>query len=173
MAIIAVLAAVLTPLVAQYVDEARSVRALQEVKMIAQAIALHQRDTGKYPIYASAASGTTDADVLFGPGVGPTFNGTGWSSPASISLQTRLNSNYFSFPTTYGTGRVGYHGPYTVDLPSDPWGYTYVAEIGPAPETAAAAFVISAGPDGVISTNKQQSPGSFVVAGDDIVVRVK
>jgi prepilin-type N-terminal cleavage/methylation domain-containing protein len=173
LAIIAVLAAVLTPLVAGYIDEARATRALVEARTIAQAIGFHQADTGRYPIYATATATSTDTDILFGPGTAVTFT-AGWGTPASTSLQTRLNTNFFSLPTTFGTGRIAYHGPYTVNLDSDPWGRTYVATLGNAPgNTGVAAFVISAGLDGIIQTTKQQNGSSFVVSGDDIVVRVK
>jgi hypothetical protein len=112
-------------------------------------------------------------DVLYGPGSVVTYSGTGWTALSTASLQTRLNTNFFSLPTTYGTGRIAYHGPYTLNIDSDPWGYTYLAEVGPAPGSTYAAYVLSAGPDGIVQTNKLQSPGSFTVGGDDIVVRIK
>ena len=173
LAIIAILAAVLTPLVTQYVDEARITSATSDVNLIAGAMDLHKRDTGRYPVYATVTSIATDADVLFGPGAGVAFNPS-WGNPTSVLMQTRLNTNFFGLPTTYGTGRIAYHGAYTQPIDTDPWGNTYVAEMGPAPGTTNAAFVVSAGPNGTVETTKLQSQtGVLNVGGDDIVSRVK
>ena len=54
LAIIAILAAVLTPLVTNYLDQARLTRAQADVRTIADAIKLYQRDTGRWPIYDGA-----------------------------------------------------------------------------------------------------------------------
>jgi type II secretory pathway pseudopilin PulG len=171
LAIIAILAAILTPLVTQYVEEARVVRAQEEARIIATGINLHLRDTGKYPIYATYASPATDANTLFGPGTTPTF-GAPWGTVTSISLQTRLNTNHFGLPTTVGQGKVNYRGPYSSGIEADPWDRSYIAFVGPATNPMA-LFVISAGPDGTISTAKEQNSGSFTIAGDDIAVRVR
>ena len=74
MAIISVLAAVLTPTVLDFVDQARLTRAAADVRGIASAVLLYQRDTGKFPIYsdtASAGSDTAAATTLVGPGSSP------------------------------------------------------------------------------------------------------
>src|SRR5690242_15861806 len=58
LAIIAVLAAVLTPMVAGYVDQARIARAQADVRTIADAVKLYQRDTGRWPVYNSSSDYT-------------------------------------------------------------------------------------------------------------------
>jgi prepilin-type N-terminal cleavage/methylation domain-containing protein len=174
LAIIAILAAILTPLVTSYVDEARNTRALADARMLADAVNLHVRDTGKYPIYSSYTSISTDSDTLFGPGTAPTFGSTNtsWGQMSSTSLQTRLNTNVFTLPTTYTAGRVVYRGPYTSGLEADPWGNSYIAMVGPA-TYGSALFVISAGANGVIETTKIQAGGSFAASGDDITSRIR
>ena len=54
LAIIAILAAILTPMVTGYLDQARVARAQADARTIADAVKLYQRDTGRWPVYASA-----------------------------------------------------------------------------------------------------------------------
>src|SRR6266699_4212953 len=54
LAIIAVLAAVLTPMVTGYLDQARVARAQADTRTAGDAIKLYQRDTGRWPVYASS-----------------------------------------------------------------------------------------------------------------------
>ena len=74
LAIISVLAAVLTPVVTNYVDQARIARATADVKTIADAMRLYQRDAARFPVYTNltaAASDTASATELVGPGTAP------------------------------------------------------------------------------------------------------
>ena len=48
-AIVAVLGAIATPLYTEYIEKARVVRAIAEIKMISQAITVYELETGKYP----------------------------------------------------------------------------------------------------------------------------
>jgi prepilin-type N-terminal cleavage/methylation domain-containing protein len=176
LAIIAILAAILTPLVTQYVDDARTTRAMDEARQIAQGVQLFQRDTGRLPAYASLTTTTTDLMAINGPGTLPTLTGTGWATVdttgASVSgFNSRVNGNLFSLPTTLGTGRVNYRGPYTVTVTPDPWGYQYHAVVGTLPTLA--AYVISPGPDGEIDTALEQALNSFAASDDDIVFRIR
>src|SRR5712691_8100606 len=71
LAIISVLAAVLTPVVTGYVDQARVTRAAADVRTIADGTRLYRRDAGRFPIYANAtgaAADTAAATELVGPG---------------------------------------------------------------------------------------------------------
>src|SRR5437764_14905576 len=61
LAIIAVLAAVLTPMVSGYLDQARVARAQADVRTIADAIKLYNRDTGRWPIYDNSTDYSSDA----------------------------------------------------------------------------------------------------------------
>src|SRR2546428_14094274 len=86
LAIIAVLAAVLTPMVTGYLDQARVTRAQADVRTIADAVKLYRRDTGQWPIFT--ASGQTNCCgsngptiVVIGSSIGnyPTATGNGWT----------------------------------------------------------------------------------------------
>jgi type II secretory pathway pseudopilin PulG len=178
LAIIAILAAILTPLVTQYVDEARINRAVEEARQIAQGVQLFQRDTGRYPSYPTLTATATDLDVIVGPGAYPTLTGTGWSTADSTgntvsTIADRINSNLFGISTTAGTGRIMYRGPYTSSVTEDPWGFAYAVVAGTAPTSLYAAYVISAGPDGELDTPLVQTTSSFAASDDDIVARIR
>src|ERR1700739_4078659 len=91
LAIIAVLAAVLTPMVSGYLDQARVARAQADVRTIADAVKLYNRDTGRWPVYDSSTDYSTDTapgttKVEFGTSAGnsPTA-GAGWSLGAVLN----------------------------------------------------------------------------------------
>src|SRR5579862_8645508 len=173
LAIISTLAAVLTPVVLNYVDQARIVRATADVKTIADAIRLYQRDTARFPIYSNttqAAGDTPAATELVGPGTAPTPGGTWSGFTTTTDLTLSLNQNLLGLGTSAQVGRVAYRGPYIGSLDSDPWGNRYVVTATNLRVASASwAFVISAGPNGVLDTNPSQANNSsFMVGGDDL-----
>ena len=176
LAVIAVLAAILTPLVTNYIDQAREARAMAETRVIADAVKLFQRDVGKYPIYTSMSATTTasGAGLLAGPGNSvTTFDGTGWITN-SASLGHHLSTNAINAPTGAKLGSVSYRGPYLSNLEADPWGNSYLVTAYNLDLGTRWAFVISAGSDGVIDTNMDQlSTATFTVADDDIAAVIK
>ncbi len=164
LAIIAILAAILTPMVTNYLEQARVARAQADLRTNADAIKLYQRDTGRYPIYDSTAAYGTDtaskADFATSSGSTPTDSsgGSSWalgSQVATTSLELYLNNNYSgvvvsSFP------KATFNGPYIAAIDSDPWGNKYLLTAGNLSRGSANhGFVISAGPDGTLQT----SPG--------------
>src|SRR5260370_40955313 len=119
LAIISVLAAVLTPVVLNYVDQARNSRATADVKTIADAVRLYQRDTARYPIYSNmtqAAADTPAATELVGHGTVPTSSGN-WSSFSTTNdLTLSLIQNLLRFSTSSQVGKGAYRGPYIGSL---------------------------------------------------------
>src|SRR5436853_3018618 len=86
LAIIAVLAAILTPLVTGYLDQARVARAQADVRTIADALKLHQRDSGKYPIFNSGQTTQVSDNTkttFGGPGNNPVEGGS-WSLSTTV-----------------------------------------------------------------------------------------
>src|SRR5438132_5469357 len=63
LAIISVLAAVLTPIVVGYLDQARLARAQADVRTIADAIKMYRNDTGVYPFFDSSSDASTGTTV--------------------------------------------------------------------------------------------------------------
>jgi prepilin-type N-terminal cleavage/methylation domain-containing protein len=176
LAIIAVLAAILTPMVTNYLDQARVSRALADTKTIAQAVNLFKRDMGYYPVYtslASAKTGTT-SKYLAGPSTAtdPTAVGAGFAAILAASSQdivTQLNTAWADLPNAANDknpGHISFRGPYIGALDADPWGNKYV--VADLTSATNRAFVISAGPNGSLDTSASQGLLTFTCTGDDV-----
>jgi general secretion pathway protein G len=180
LAIIAVLAAVLTPMVTGYLDQARLARAQADVRTLADAIKLYNRDTGRWPIYSTSANYGADTvgsnELATSTGSLPT-GGSGWTSTnisvGTTSLELYLNNDYSvvgsaSFP------KAGFRGPYVRTVDSDPWGNKYLlnaADLSRA-NSGNHAFVISAGPNGMLETTRDSATTTSLTAGGDDVIGV-
>ena len=181
LAIIAILAAILTPIVTGYIDQARNARANEDTDKIAQAFNLHYRDTGRYPIWdttAAASTGTTPSKDCLTSGTAAAMpaNGTAswttgtWPCTAGNigTIRSYLNINSLGVATANAAtgqfpsnGQVAYRGPYLDGLDAnDPWGNPYVVDSSAMATTGTAAanwaFAISAGPNGTLDTTKDQ-----------------
>jgi prepilin-type N-terminal cleavage/methylation domain-containing protein len=175
LAIIAVLAAVLTPMVTGYLDQARTARAQADVRTIADAIKLYNRDTGRFPIYdTSAAFGTDTAaanDIGTSTGNAPTTTGA-WAALGTSSLESYLNNDR----TTVGTAafpKAGFRGPYVGTVDSDPWGNKYVLNASDLRKASTFhAYVISAGPNGALDTTRDVATGATITAASDDIIAV-
>lgn len=86
LAIIALLAAVLTPMVVKYVRDARLARAEADVRTIGAAIQRFEGDLARLPMFATATSlreGNATVSLLVGPGAQPdTTLQTSWAGDA-------------------------------------------------------------------------------------------
>jgi prepilin-type N-terminal cleavage/methylation domain-containing protein len=179
MMVVAILAAVLTPVVVTWIDEARVTRAAREAQTIADAVLAFYKNTGKWPIFQSGANITTTSayyDILMSPGSMPTTSGgSDWLSASRLSLSNALEINSPGYTTL---GRFAWRGPYLAAVGSDPWGYAYIVN-GKSLRFGVnkAGFVLSAGPDGIIQTPFDQNIGSgssaVTTGGDDIVARIR
>jgi len=174
LAIIAVLAAILTPMVTNYLDQARVSRAMADTKTICDSINLFKRDLGYYPLFSSlanakAALGTT-TKYLTSTGTQPTVGNAGWTSIVAASPQdivTQLNTTWSDAnPNDKNPGKVSYRGPYIGALDTDPWGNRYV--VANLSSTTARAFVVSAGPNGALDTDPTQAFTTFTCGPDDV-----
>jgi len=190
LAIIAVIAAFLTPMLFDYLKESKVSRGKADVRNIAAAIANFNRDLQIYPIYNTTTE-QKNATILIlktAEGNAATLTGvTGWNDEVALSNQ------YDSLDNALQAGKLAdgtalykdvvkkpgeWKGPYMTDFKADPWGNKYyVSTNGLHPGSTAAAFVISAGPNGQIETALNQNIAggatAFLVGGDDIVYRIK
>jgi prepilin-type N-terminal cleavage/methylation domain-containing protein len=186
LAIIAILAAILTPIVTGYIDQARDVRSRGDVRQIMQAVLLHQRDTGRFPIYDTTAQAVADTAarqiLVSGPSAAlPALDAgsppAGWSGSTVGLLTSYLNVNTLGVSSSGGSGGVvNYRGPYLDGLAgTDPWGQPYaVTATNLRRSSANFAYVISAGPDGDIDTARDIArTGNFSATGDDITGLIK
>jgi prepilin-type N-terminal cleavage/methylation domain-containing protein len=177
LAVIAILAAVLTPIINSYVERARVNTATSDTKNIAAAILQFNSDTKVWPIYVANSDIPNGAtyQVASTPGDTPSVQMglTGWDTAvaATTSLDVILNSNYLGLPTT---GNRAWKGAY-LQVGSDPWGSAYfVTTENMKPNSTYAAYVISAGANQMIETPYQPNKGATLTpGGDDIVQRIK
>ena len=178
LAVIAILAAVLTPIINSYVERARTNAAMNDLKNIAASIVQFDADTKVWPIYK------TNGDIPIGmtwpvewtpgdtAGVDTSVQ-TDWNPALTggTSLDAMLNTNFLLLPTT---GTRAWKGAY-LNLGADPWGSAYYVTTGNLrPDSMNAAYVISAGPNQKIETplNNVRS-GTLIPSGDDLVIRIK
>jgi len=178
LAIIAVLAAVLTPMVTGYLDQARTARAQADVRTIADAIKLYNRDTGRWPIYETSAafsSNTTPANDIGTAGGTAPATGTGWTvAVGNTSLEVYLNNDKSGVGTA-GFPKAGFRGPYIGTVDSDPWGHQYVLNASDLKGTTYHAMVASAGPNGALDVARDTAIGANVSTSgiDDIIAIIK
>jgi prepilin-type N-terminal cleavage/methylation domain-containing protein len=183
LAVIAILAAVLEPMVVTYIEQGRIARAQADLRTIADAIKLYQRDTGQWPVYASSGNYTANPQVIAGSktligGSNGGNPGNGTASPAwavssniaTAALETYLNGNNTGVSTTNPFPKRGFNGPYIGNMEMDPWGNKYLLTAADLAGTTNHAYVISAGPNGMMDTTLDQSvTGTFTIGGDDVV----
>jgi len=169
---ISILAAAAAPSLGDHVNDARTSRARDEVRVVAMAMArlsddmLSRGDTPGGVNTLTLALTPGDAPVV-GAGVDPRFGAAAGSAGVGM-LNDHLVTNEVGYPRPGGDlppGIRGWKGPY-LDRPmgTDPWGRRYALRFG---RGSAATIVVSAGSDGVISTI--DGPNGLLVGGDDIV----
>ena len=196
LAVIAILAAILTPIVTSYVERARVDAAMNDVKKIAAAIIQFNTDTRVWPIYSTQPFvGTNDAsydvESMFGNDAMVPMSGSGsdWPATAGVvggtnvgDLNAVLNQNRMQLLLT---GARAWKGAY-MELHEDPWGSKYYLTskfLKPGSTSThwnslpsaspSAVYVISAGPNQTVDTYYDQATSAFTVGGDDIVARIK
>ena len=178
LAIIAILAAIITPMIISYVDRARINSARNDVRNIAAAVISFNTDTRVWPIYESSGEIPNGAafDVMVTVGddaaLDSGLTSTLWTSGSSGDLRATVNENSLGLSTS---GRRGWNGGYMNDILEDPWGTKYYFNgVHLKPGASSASFVLSAGPDKTIDTEFDQvSSGTFSVGNDDIIQRIR
>jgi prepilin-type N-terminal cleavage/methylation domain-containing protein len=179
LAVIAILATLITPIITSYVDKAKITKAQGDVRNLATALNQFSSDTRSFPIFTAAsevAINGTVHDVLASEGLDPAqANGiTGWvgAGVSTGSLKSLMNENSLQFTTS---GRAGWNGPYTGTLGEDPWGSKYlITARALKPGSNLTGFVLSAGPNRTIETALDQTRGTaFTIGGDDVVSVVR
>ena len=184
LAIIAVLAGILTPTLTRYVGDSRTRKAEADTRAIAAAMAMMYGDTGHWPIWVvGTATKASDADVdilVANDGTKPddssslTVTTGPWPTTVSDDFTDQIIDNAVSYPTT---GRRAWRGPYMEKVTADPWGSKYMSNVKflqPANVGGAKpVFVISAGPNKEIETDFEQTGPGITRGGDDIIFRIK
>ncbi len=195
LAVVAILAAILTPTIAKNIRDAKIARATNEAQVIGAAVGSFYKDLGRWP----TGNGVTTADtiqLLFGPGDTPAIqgggvaqeqfwlnDGTGWGAALLDTFENQLITNTPAGGTAYPDDSTSprpelrWQGPYLTEVKPDPWGahyscnifYTYT-QVGGAQQ---AVSVWCAGADRTSNTDCIQAATAFTVGGDDIVFRLQ
>ena len=191
LAVIVTLALVLTPSIANSINEARVARARNDCQTIASGMYQFYRDTGFFPLWKLSQNGgqgtpANRVQVLVSQGNVPFEDVPSlWTTGVAGSLADQLVTNAPGYMLRSATSQFGWNGPYfSSQLMADPWGNRYainiaLVDLSPGAATASgqakmAVWVLSAGPNGIIETPFAQSILSAVrPAGDDIGTRVQ
>jgi len=171
-------------------------RALGDCQSISTALLLFHRDTGTWPVYASATQGPDSrVDYFYGDMADmPRFT----DGEVKESWGARAEDIHFLLVTNgrtdpwYGYGRHigweervaagkageeqpsagGWDGPYLPDVTDDPWGYAYIVSVsgfegGTKPDNH--VWCLSAGVNGIVDT----PAWATATRGDDVGYRTK
>ncbi len=194
-AIVAIFAAAISPMVFKHLEDAKLSRAQNETETLATAVLSYYKDTGTWP-YTNANGPTgnsvarvvSSANVATGAGPGASPGAVNWgtygntkmlgdylyhNNPDDDTSATGAGGNQAGedWPTT---GRGAWRGPYVTAYQfDDPWGNAYVMNVQYAPggnyggTVRHKVFVLSAGPDGRWQTGFNNGQPEEI-AGDDI-----
>jgi prepilin-type N-terminal cleavage/methylation domain-containing protein len=190
LAVIVTLALVLTPSIANFINDSRVVKARNDCQTIASGITQFWRDTGYFPLWKIAQNGgpglpANRVQVLASRGNPPLEDvPTLWTTGVQGGLAEQLVNNTPGYALKTPTSQFGWNGPYfSSDIGADPWGNRYLVNIGlidtsPGAATASgqaklAVWVLSAGPNGTIETPFSLSILNASVVGDDLGFRVQ
>ena len=180
LAVIAILAAVLTPMIIGYIADARVRAAESDTKTIAAAVQAFNRDMRDWPIWkVGAARKATDTkyDCLQSSDGDTPAVATGVTIPSAAlidMIDDHLVTNVQLYPTTGGSK---WAGPYLEKVSRDPWGNKYYIDVkGLQPANVGGftvVWVASAGPNKTLETAFGQAGPTITIGGDDIVFRIK
>ncbi len=178
LAVVAILAAILTPNIVKNINDSKVARANNETQVIAASLASFYKDVGRWP----TANGTSTADALLllvGAGTIPT--GVADWIIATTVVTTDTFSNQLLANTPKGvavapgpyvtTGELKWNGPYIVEVKADPWGGRYACNVEYLySNTTNFVGILSAGPDRIVQTTYTQlDTVATKVGGDDIL----
>jgi len=163
-AILAILAGILAPMIFRQIDDAKLSRAEADAKSISSAVLVFRKDVGVWP-NLSGASCLPATTLLHGEGNLPQgLAAMAWTTSTALNLKDVLMSdNEECFDAQL------YKGPYMPVVTADPWGNAYVLAADNFDIDGRAVFALSAGPNGTIDT----PVFSISTLGDDIGIRIK
>ncbi len=193
LAVLVILAFLLTPSILKFINDSRIARAQQDVKTIAGVVMQFYKDTGFFPRTSDSVGGgpgVNVVDMLVGPGnapvpaPNPVGDSLKWVDGTTDTFENQFIKNTPLYRLAGSRGEAGWGGPYfTSELRSDPWGNRYAINstylsrsLGLQDETGAekkAVYIISAGSNGTVDTPFTQFATAAEMRGDDIGFRVQ
>jgi prepilin-type N-terminal cleavage/methylation domain-containing protein len=190
LAVIVTLALILTPSIANFINDSRVARAQSDCQTIASAVVQFYRDNGFFPQWKLANKGGPGqiqdqvALLVSGGNIPTELTPTQWSTGSSGLLTDQLMTNTPAYTLRTPTAQFGWNGPYlSSDIGSDPWNNRYMVNVGLIDTSVGAVglsgvpknavWVISAGPNGTIETPFSQIVTAATRGGDDIAIRIQ
>jgi general secretion pathway protein G len=189
LAVVAILAAILVPTIANNINDAKLARAKNETQVIGGAVASFYKDLGRWPTANGAAAALADSlTLLYGnSGAVPTSGGattanwvqTGLAATARDTFENQLigNTPGGQAVNVYAVravgGEIGWNGPYIGQLNSDPWGGYYACNILNSYTAGVGAWVMSFGPNRTANTIFAVTSATTSPTSDDIGTRLK
>jgi len=187
-AIIAVLAGILTPIVSKYIKESKAARALADLKRIHAALGAFYSDRnlkGIWPIYIDPILPLNEDNhlyLLIGPGRDAGVEGEGrelfnelggWPAEKIDRLENHL---LYNRPPVNQYKNWG--GPYITKITADPWGNHYSVNVKYLtnfyPQEGELTWVISGGMNKTWETAfSQLNDDNITIDGDDMVSRIE
>ena len=162
-AILAILAGILVPMIFSQIDEARIARAESDAKSISSAMLAFRKDVAVWPNQAGPDCNPS-ITLLHGGGNEPaSLAAAGFNTTSKERIMNSLmRDNQECYDTTL------YKGPYLPQVEADPWGNHYFLAANNF-NNDSPVFILSAGPNGTVDTPSF----STQLLGDDIGLRVK
>jgi general secretion pathway protein G len=162
-AILAILAGILVPMIFSQIDEARIARAESDIKSISSALLTMRKDTGVWPnLYGASCTPTTT--LLYGLGTEPAgIAAAAYNMTIKVRFKDVLMRDDEECYNAYK-----YKGPYLPMVGADPWGNYYFLAASSFVNTSP-VILLSAGPNGQVDT----PAFSLAPIGDDIGLRIK
>ena len=190
LAVIVTLALILTPSIANFINDSRVARSQTDAQTMASSITQFYKDNGYFPQWSAASAGgpglvASKVDLLVSPGNIPTAaSASTWTTGTTDLLADQLMSNAPGYTMRTATAPFGWNGPYlSSEIGADAWNNRYMVNTGlldttqgtqtSGGATKSAVWMISAGPNGQIETAYTQPITTAVKSGDDIAVRVQ
>ena len=174
--VMSVMSAVMTPVIGDYVNDARHVKAAGDVQVLAASFARFAFDARTEQ---PSDREWSRYDVLVGQGPAPAV-GTGgdaaWTGEADEHrvglLEEHLIRNMPGYLTTCGQNVAfwapRWRGPYLASgIGPDPWGHRYAINVWSQTHSGGHLVVLSAGPNGLVETPFAEA--GVAPGGDDIV----
>jgi prepilin-type N-terminal cleavage/methylation domain-containing protein len=180
-AVVAILAGIITPSVIKHLEDSRRARALNDCGVIGATVASFYKDLGRLPNAPVPADATF---VLVGTGNTPAAanaNANNWITATTAAnadlLYNHLGQNRpknvaaNAYSVVAGSELI-WRGPYQGSFPPDPWGNRYAVNIGASLNAAYSILVLSAGPNGTVETAFNLALNGNA-AGDDIIFKIR
>jgi len=171
LAVVAVLAAILVPVIGSNINQARIARAAGDTKAIGEAIVRFRQDLGFWPV-RNATGMNVDELISTGTLPPPSATTTTWLGKITMPLEVHLIMGNF---TQYNRGPSPqglpcWNGPYLTEIKTDPFNQAYLVNAANLHnDTNGAVYVLSAGSNRVTDTNFEGGPAG----GDDITFRIQ